>query len=119
MSNFAQQITPFVDAEIGLANTACQAGRFAQQFQHLERAHVLGQASTYHHVRVHLLMLLWGFKQADLKEVLGQCFRIVGAATKTAFGLIPNGNTGGANISPFKVMTIPSDLQLILFNARR
>jgi Protein of unknown function (DUF3703) len=118
MSNFTQKITPFVDTEIRLAHAACQAGSFVQQFQHLERAHILGQASTYHHVRVHLLMLFWGFHQANLKEVLGQCFRIVGAATKTAFGLIPSGNTGGTNISPFKSIYIPKDLQNILLKAR-
>ncbi len=117
MSNFTQKITPFVDAEISLANAACQAGSFAQQFQHLERAHVLGQASTSHHVRVHFLMLLWGFKQAHLKEVIGQCFRIVGAATKTVFGLIPSGNTGGTNVSPFKPLPIPKDLQNIILKA--
>ena len=31
----------------------------------------------------------------------------VGAAAKTAFGRVPRGNTGGANVSPFAPMPIP------------
>jgi hypothetical protein len=37
--------------------------------------------------------------------------RIVGAATKTPVGWLPHGNTGGANVSPFRPMPIPPDLQ--------
>ena len=80
-----------------------------EAFEHLENAHVLGQESTYFHVKVHILMFCWAFKQNDLRELLGQTFRIAGAATKTAFGLIPSGNTGGSNVSPFKAMPISAD----------
>jgi hypothetical protein len=119
MSAFSKSIAPFVNAEIALANIAYGKNQTEQQFWHLERAHVLGQASTYQHVRVHVLMLLWGVQQINVKEVIGQCLRIIGAATKTVFGWVPSGNTGGANISPFKPLPIPSDLQVILRNASR
>ncbi len=36
------------------------------------------------------------------------------ATTKTVFGLVPVGNTGGSNVSPFKPMVIPEDLRHIL-----
>ncbi len=36
------------------------------------------------------------------------------ATTKTVFGLVPAGNTGGSNVSPFKPMVIPEDLRNIL-----
>jgi hypothetical protein len=45
-----------------------------------------------------------------MREVFGQIFRIVGAATKTPFGIVPQGNTGGANVSPFKKMPIDPEL---------
>jgi hypothetical protein len=45
---------------------------------------------------------------------LGQLIRIVGAATKTAIGWVPRGNTGGSNVSPFKPMAVPSDLEEIM-----
>ncbi len=85
---------------------------------HLERAHVLGQESTYWHVHVHYLMLLWAFRYRSVREILGQVFRIVGAATKTAFGLVPQGNTGGANVSPFRKMPIAPELADVIDRAK-
>jgi hypothetical protein len=87
-------------------------------FMYLERAHVLGQPSTYWHVYVHCLMLAWAFRQRSIRECTGQFLRIVGAASKTAFGFVPSGNTGGSNISPFKVLPVPDDLQALIQRAR-
>ena len=103
---FTKNIKPHVEAELAIARIANKNGDSVLAFKHLENAHVLGQESTYFHVKVHLLMLCWALKEHDLRELLGQVFRVVGAATKTAFGFIPSGNTGGSNVSPFKVMPI-------------
>jgi hypothetical protein len=78
----------------------------------------LGQASTVEHVRIHWLMFLWGFRQKNLNEMLGQIMRMVGAATKTAVGFVPSGNTGGSNVSPFKSLPISPDLALKIQAAR-
>ncbi|MCW8195796.1 DUF3703 domain-containing protein [Proteobacteria bacterium 005FR1] len=119
MDSFTKRIRPHVNAEAELARQAQQRGDFSVAFHHLERAHVLGQLSTREHVRVHWLMLLWGAKRGNIREVLGQVLRIIGAATKTAFGLVPSGNTGGANISPFKPLPVPADLAEIIASARQ
>ena len=42
------------------------------EFHHLERAHILGQASTIEHVRVHAMMLAWALRQRDTREIFGQ-----------------------------------------------
>jgi len=42
----------------------------------------------------------------------------VGAATKTSFGLVPQGNTGGANVSPFKVMPVKPEYEAIINSAK-
>ena len=63
-------------------------------------------------------MLLWAVKQGNIGEFFGQLFRIAGAATKTVFGLVPHGNTGGANVSPFKAMPIEPNLNTIIKKAR-
>lgn len=118
-SSFARNIRPFVEAELQSATALNAQGQAQPAFTHLERAHVLGQASTAHHVRVHWRMFLWGLQQRNAKECLGQLFRIVGAATKTVFGLIPHGNTGGANVSPFKPMTLPPELEMRIKQAHR
>lgn len=103
-----------IEAEIAKAAELSQAGDDEAAFHHLERAHVLGQASTYYHTRVHLLMLKHGLKARDIRETTGQVLRIAGAATKTPLGIYPKGNTGGANVSPLKPMPVPDDLAEIL-----
>lgn len=114
---FSKRIRPFVSRELKAAEVADAAGRPEVSFEHLERAHVLGQASTVEHVRAHLHMLLWALRHRRAKEVFGQVARIVGAATKTVFW-IPVGNTGGANVSPFKRMPIPGDLARVIAGAK-
>ncbi|MEI6719740.1 MAG: DUF3703 domain-containing protein [Betaproteobacteria bacterium] len=112
MPGFTARIRPAVERELKAARLAPGA------FIHLERAHVLGQSSTLLHVRVHWHMLLWGIRQRSAREVFGQALRIAGAALLTPFGLVPAGNTGGANVSPLEPMPIPIDLQGELDAAR-
>ena len=119
MSSFAKLIQPHVETELLAAASTEFAGKHQNAFLHLERAHVLGQSSTFHHVRVHWRMFCWGWRQRDIKECVGQLMRIVGAATKTAIGFVPSGNTGGSNISPFKVLPIPSELNRIIEMTRK
>ena len=111
---FGHPVRPFVQRELDAAAAGKLDGDFSASFQNLERAHVLSQVSTREHVRVHWHMLVWAAQRQTAREIVGQILRIVGAATKTAIGLIPTGNTGGSNVSPFKRMPIPEDLADIL-----
>ena len=115
---FSEQVAPYVESELASAEQARSAGDPQKEFSHFERAHVLGQESTYWHVKVHVLMLAWAIRNGSAREALGQLFRIIGAATKTAFGLVPQGNTGGANVSPFKKMPIEQDLAAAIQKAK-
>jgi hypothetical protein len=114
MSSFARNIRPYVDAELTAA-----ALHGADEFTHLERAHVLGQASTREHVRVHWRMLRWAVRHRDAREFFGQVTRTIGAATKTFIGWVPTGNTGGANVSPVRPMPIDPQLADIIEQAHR
>lgn len=122
LTPFARRIAPHVDAELAAAARldagAADPDAAAAAFARLERAHVLGQAATFHHVRVHVRMLLWALRHRAAKEARGQVLRIVGAATKTALGWIPNGNSGGANIGPFTPLPVPPDLRRLIAAAR-
>ena len=118
ISEFSGNIAPFIHAELNRASIAREKGNISAEFSHYENAHVLGQESTYWHVRVHVLMLNWAIRNCRVKEILGQLFRILGAATKTAFGWVPTGNTGGTNVSPFKSMPIRADLHESISAAR-
>ena len=63
-------------------------------------------------------MSMWGVRHHDLREVIGQVPRLIGAAAKTWVGLVPQGNTGGSNVSAFKSMEIPDDLAVLIVGAR-
>lgn len=115
----SETIEKYIDAEIERAEKLVAENDLESAFQHLERAHVLGQAITYEHTRVHFLMLKIGLKRRDWREIFGQIFRIIGSATKTPFGIYPAGNTGGANVSPFKRMPVSQDLQTILRQTKK
>ncbi len=106
----------YVGRELALADAADTP---ASAFHHLERAHILSQYSTADHVKVHWAMLRWGMAQRDIREIAGQMLRIVAAATKTAIGWVPVGNTGGANVNPLKPMPLPEDLATLITRYRR
>lgn len=116
--SFATRIRPHVTVELRAANSADAAGQPQTAFQHLERAHVLGQSSTVEHVRAHAHMLRWALRHRRVAEAWGQVMRILGAATKTVFW-IPMGNTGGSDVSPFRRMPIAPDMARRIDRARR
>ena len=112
------RVREYVDAEIDKASSFVKSNDLTNAFRHLERAHVIGQTVTIEHTRVHWLMLKIGWKKRDVREIFGQVFRIIGASTKTPLGVYPTGNTGGANVSPFKPLPVPDDLQKIIEKTR-
>jgi len=91
--HFYHNIKPYVDLELAAAKQARKKHNYLLEFKHLETAHVLGQSSTLLHTKVHILMLFWAIRRVDIKESVGQVYRIIGAATKTANGFIPHGTT--------------------------
>jgi hypothetical protein len=109
-----QRVTAAVNMELAIAAQHEAGGDPVAAFRHLERAHILGQHVTKTHVKVHWHMLLWGWHHRRPSEVTAQVLRVVAAATKTAVGWVPRGNTGGSNVSAVRPMPVPADLQLQL-----
>ncbi len=118
MTRFSRAIRPYVLAELDKAKQAADNRDASGAFRHLENAHVLGQESTYWHVVVHWLMLIWGIRQRNGREVVGQLIRIVGAAALTAIKGVPIGNTGGSNVSPIKPLPVSSEHAAIIAEAK-
>ena len=103
-----------IDSEFAMSDLATARRELDKAFHHLERAHVLGQASTYIHTRVHWRMFKVALKMHSPREIWGQIIRIIGASTKTPFGIYPTGNTGGSDVWFFQRQPIPKDLQAII-----
>ncbi|HQV87252.1 MAG: DUF3703 domain-containing protein [Chitinophagaceae bacterium] len=87
---------------------------FTVAWRHLERAHILGQPWFVQHTQVHWLMLKFGIRIKNRKEILGQLPRLLVGGIKSFVGTIPTGNTGGANVPPLRVMEIPEELKDIM-----
>ncbi|MGY4831180.1 DUF3703 domain-containing protein [Sphaerotilaceae bacterium SBD11-9] len=115
MTRYTRRIRPHVLAELAAAKVAPNP---SDAFRHLERAHVLSQGSTVLHVQVHWHMLCWSLAQHDRRELRGQVLRLAGAATKTAIGWVPRGNTGGSNIPAWRPLPVDVALQRLIDSAR-
>ena len=99
-----------IEAEYRLAEAKETDGQPIAAFGHLERAHILSQRYTIAHVRSHLRMWAWAWRQRHWRELTGQSIRILAAAMFSRIW-VPEGNTGGANVSAFRTMPIPDDLR--------
>jgi hypothetical protein len=87
---------------------------YSKAWHHLERSHILGQSYPIEHILSHWLMLKFGFRQKDVKEVFGQLIRLFVGGWKSFINHVPKGNTGGADVPPLRTMVIPKDLKQIL-----
>lgn len=103
-----------VDAELLLSEAAFKRSELQVSWHHLERAHILGQAWPVQHTQAHWRMLAFALKIKNTKEIIGQIPRLLVGGIKSFVGEIPVGNSGGANVPPFKPMQIPGDLKAIL-----
>ena len=100
--------------ERAAAASARRQGDQAQEWRHLERAHILSQPMAVAHVRTHMDMVGYAVRGRDPRELAGQLFRLVVAGPGSLTGRYPVGNTGGANVSAFRPMPIPDDLRQLL-----
>lgn len=97
--------------ELSIAKNEFHKGKLDTSFYFLERAHILGQRYFFPHVLSHWWMLKVGIKRKDRKEILGQILRLSASIPAFLTGLVPEGNTGGANVNALKKMPLPDDLK--------
>lgn len=114
MTTLPTRIRRSVQAELDAAASAEAQGHLSTAFRHLERAHVIGQPSTVEHVRVHWRMFRFALRNRRPGEAYGQAWRLAAATVFTPVGLVPTGNTGGADVSGIRRMAIPKDLQAVI-----
>ncbi len=110
--NHARILAAF-HCEMQFANDARKENELNLAFRHYERAHILSQKYTFPHIKSHIGMLRIGLLRKDMREIFGQCIRMLAALVFSKLW-VPIGNTGGANVSALKPMPIPDDLKPLL-----
>jgi len=111
------KLKPYYNSELSKYQTEYSNGNLTNAWNHLERAHILGQKYPYAHTYVHWKMLQFGIKIKSGKEVIGQIPRLIFGGVKSFVGKIPVGNPGGANVPPLKSFPIEKELQEIFIKA--
>ena len=96
--------------EMRLAKIAYKNSEYEQSFKHLENAHILGQEYVIAHTKSHWWMLKIGWQKNNVREIIGQVFRIIASVIFSRIW-VPKGNTGGADVNPLKPMPIPDELK--------
>lgn len=117
-TSMPESLKPYFKAELDKYRTEYSIGHLQIAWNHLERAHIIGQKYPYAHTFVHWKMLQFGIKIKSGKEIIGQIPRLIFGGVKSFVGKIPIGNPGGANVPPLKPFPIEQELQNIFAKAR-
>lgn len=112
-----KSLIPYYERELSSYKENYKSGNLTQAWNHLERAHIIGQKYPYAHTYVHWKMLQFGVKIKSGKEITGQIPRLVFGGVKSFVGKIPVGNPGGANVPPLQPFPIEKELQDIFAKA--
>lgn len=115
-TSIPKSLKGYYDKELNGYDTEYSNGNLKNAWNHLERAHIIGQKYPYAHTCVHWKMLQFGFKIKSGKEILGQIPRLIFGGVKSFVGKIPVGNPGGANVPPLKPFPIEKDYKIFLRN---
>ncbi|WP_372866049.1 DUF3703 domain-containing protein [Pseudomonas sp.] len=83
------------------------------ELRHLERAHILGQPLFVDHLRSHLWLLAWAWRQGDWAELAAQLLRVPGSLG-SLLGWYPLGNPGTRRVGPLTAQPLPEDLRRLL-----
>ncbi|GAA4113380.1 hypothetical protein GCM10022393_12330 [Aquimarina addita] len=112
-----KNLKPYYKTELATYQTEYTNGNLKSAWNHLERAHIIGQKYPYAHTFVHCKMLQFGIKIKSGKEVIGQIPRLIFGGIKSFVGKIPVGNPGGSNVPPLQPFPIKKELKDIFTKA--
>lgn len=116
-TSLPKELKPYFDKELSAYYAAITNGNSTLAWNHLERAHIIGQRYPIAHTLIHWEMLKFGIKIKNGKEIIGQIPRLFIGGIKSFVGKIPVGNPGGANVPPLKPFPIENDILEIFSKA--
>lgn len=112
-------LKPSIKIELENYRLEYSKGNLQTAWQHLERAHILGQKYPLAHCHVHWKMLQFACKVKNRKEILSQIPRLLLGGPFSFVGKVPIGNPGGSNVHPLKTFPIEKELLDILNKAEK
>jgi len=116
-TSIPESLKPYYNAELEKYRNEYSNENLKTAWNHLERAHIIGQKYPYTHTFVHWKMLEFGIKIKSGKEIIGQIPRLIFGGVKSFVGKIPVGNPGGANVPPLKPFPLENELEKIFEKA--
>lgn len=111
------KLKPYFQRELSDYNAQLAAMNMSQAWNHLERAHIIGQRYPFAHSYVHWKMLQFGIRIKSPKEIVGQIPRLLVGGVKSFVGKVPVGNPGGANVPPLRPYPIDAEIEVIFAKA--
>lgn len=114
--HYPATLTRIMATELANHARARDVGDVASAWRALERAHIVSQPRLRPHMRVHLTMLAFAIRLRQPGEIAGQLARLALAPLGSITGRIPRGNTGRADVSAFRPMSIPPELAIRMEN---
>lgn len=112
-TSLPKALAPYYHEELRQYACSLQNGNLSKAWNHLERAHIIGQRYPAAHSYVHWKMLLFGIQIKNAREIMGQIPRLFLGGVKSFVGTVPIGNPGGANVPPMRSYPIAEDINLI------
>lgn len=105
------RIKQFIEQELKLYHQSFSNKDFEKAFSNLERIHIVSQPFVIPHTVSHLYMLRFALQTLRPKEIIVQVFYTLLGGILSFIGLVPIGNTGGANAISKGKMEVPEDLK--------
>lgn len=105
-------------AEIDLMQQARRQHDWPHAWNHLERAHILGQRQFTLHIQSHWLMLKLAVAQNNWPEIRGQLLRLLLTPLGHLTGRLPEGNPGSSRYPVLQAQPVPEDLQAVLSKSK-
>lgn len=112
-----KKLKPFYNKELEDYQKEYSSGNLKKAWNHLERAHIIGQKYPFVHCYVHWKMMLFGYKTKNRKEILGQIPRLLFGGVFSFIGKVPIGNPGGSNVPPLKPFPIEKEIHDMFLEA--
>lgn len=114
MSVADQRRSQIVRSLVTEAEAASARGEASKAWALLAKAHVISQPVAWPHTVVHWKMLSLALRRHNVKEILGQLFRLSVAAPGSVLKKYPKGNPGTSDVIAFQAMPVSTEVQSLI-----